>query len=529
MTMELISEMAVVAPGDPVRVELRGVDGPGDLTVLRQGDSVRTIAGAGAGLHDLGTLGAGGWGVRWTDGASVLQAAVDVRGPDDPRMRYGFTAAYAPGLDPAPLIDTARRLHLTDVQCYDWAYRHADLLGGGEDYADPLGGTISLATVRAVARELHRVGSAALGYAAVYAVGEEEWPRWRDGALLDAAGESVSLGDFLCIVDPAGEPWATHFSEDLAAAVAELGFAGFHLDQYGWPKTARRADGVVVDVAASFASLIRRLRADLGDIRLVFNNVNDFPTPRTAKLPQDAVYIEPWEPNSDLGSLARLADRARRDGRGKPVVLAAYQHCYETASVEDADLALRFTQATLLSHGATQLIAGEGGNILTDPYYVRNRVAEASTWRILREHADFAVEYDELLLDPAVIDVTDSVTGPYNDDVDVEFEGLPVLRDAQPGTIWRRVTGAGERTVVHLIDLVDQVDTRWDAARAEPVGVRHGVLRFRRVLDARYRVRMLRPGADPVELTAEVDGTHARVDFSWNASPWTLLLIEVDE
>ena len=29
-------------------------------------------------------------------------------------------------------LDTVRRLHLTGIQFYDWAYRHADLLGGGE-------------------------------------------------------------------------------------------------------------------------------------------------------------------------------------------------------------------------------------------------------------------------------------------------------------------------------------------------------------------------------------------------------------
>ena len=36
------------------------------------------------------------------------------------------------------MTDNLRRLHLTGVQFYDWAYRHADLLGGGETYDDAL-------------------------------------------------------------------------------------------------------------------------------------------------------------------------------------------------------------------------------------------------------------------------------------------------------------------------------------------------------------------------------------------------------
>ena len=42
----------------------------------------------------------------------------------------------------------------------------------------------------------------------------------------------------------------------------------------------------------------------------------------------------------------------------------------------DGDLATSFTMATLFSHGATQLLAGEAGRVLVDPYYVDNHVAE---------------------------------------------------------------------------------------------------------------------------------------------------------
>ena len=74
-------------------------------------------------------------------------------------------------------------------------------------YADALGQPVFLASVRQVIRALADVGVAAHGYAAVYAVGEEDWPAWADLALLDAEGAPYSLADFLKIVDCAEPRW----------------------------------------------------------------------------------------------------------------------------------------------------------------------------------------------------------------------------------------------------------------------------------------------------------------------------------
>src|SRR5690606_14804437 len=120
--------------------------------------------------------------------------------------------AYPPGADPAPVADLARQLHLTAVQFYDWAYRHADLLGGGEEYRDALDQPISLATVRSYAEAVRATGADALGYAAVYAVGPQEWPTWEAHALLDPSGRPYGLGDFLFVVDPAAPAWLEHFT-----------------------------------------------------------------------------------------------------------------------------------------------------------------------------------------------------------------------------------------------------------------------------------------------------------------------------
>lgn len=493
--IELLPERAVYRPGQAVRVEVRGLTGDGALTVRRLGAPCARRTVTGAGYTDLGALPEGGYGVELAaaDGTVAARTAVQVAADPRAALRYGFVVDYRPGRDTAAVTDNLRRLHLTGVQFYDWAYRHADLLGGGPAYDDALGQPVALDTVRALVEACHRAGADALGYAAVYAVGPEEWPDWEHDALLTPTGAPYGLGDFLFLVDPAAPDWLEHFAAGLAAATERIGFDGFHLDQYGYPKRAVRADGTPVDTARSFTALIDRVRAELPAARLVFNNVNDFPTWATGTAPQDAVYIEPWAPSTGLEHLARTVGRARAEAAGKPVVMAAYQHVYDSAPAPASDLATAFTMAALHSHGATQLLCGEADRILVDPYYVRNHTAEPSTAALLHRWYDFLVAHAELLTDPGVTDVTASYTGGYNDDLDVSYPRARVADPVAPGRVWRRVTQAGDRLVVHLINLAGQDDTRWDAPRATPADTGPGTLRIRKAGPGLPRVRVADP------------------------------------
>ncbi len=507
---ELLPTRATYRPGEVIGVEVRGVDGPGELTVLHLGDLVSRTVGVGAGTTSVGMLAPGGYGVEWRRDGVLLRTALDVRAPGTRRVRYGFTATYRPGRAVDGLLEGMRRLHQTDLQCYDWAYRHADLLGGGEQYLDALGQPISLDTVRRIASGAASIGAHALGYAAVYGVGNDEWHEWSEAALLDGTGSPYALGDFLRVVDPAFGPWTEHFVDELRAALQSTGLHGFHLDQYGWPKVARRADGVVVDLRASFTRIVEAAREAVPDARLVFNNVNDFPTSSTAAAPLDAVYIEVWEPNTTYDDLAALVDRARALGAGKPVVVAAYQHVYASAPAALADAAASLTMATLHSHGAAHLLAGEEDRVLVDPYYVRNHVVVPSTAALLQRNADFLVEHDEVLLDPGLEDVTAAMAGAYNDDCDVTIDGVDISGSARAGTVWRRIRRLGDRLVVHLIDLTEQTDTAWDGPKRPSSGVAGGVLRVRRIqgFDPQVRAASV-DGRGPLEeLRVEDRGTH---------------------
>jgi len=476
------------ASDEPVVLEVRG-PAAGRLNVRHLGDEVLAVRVDGPGLVDVGRLAPGGYGV------ALGQARTAVLVSDEPRarMRYGFVASYAADKDVAAVVDLARLLHLDAVQLYDWAYRHADLLGGGPRYADPLGQEVNLDTVRRLAAALADVGTDALGYAAVYGVGHDEWPAWRHDALLRADGTPWSLGDFLSLVDPGAEDWQRHFVGDLAAAARELGLHGFHLDQYGFPRRAALPDGTHVNLGHSFRSMVEAVRVGVPGARLVFNNVNDFPTWATADAPQDAVYVEVWPPHTTLGSLARVVTRARAAGRGRPVVIAAYQHVYDTAPVAEADRATALTMATLFSHGATQLLAGESGHVLVDPYYVRNHAAGPATLDLLHRWYDFLVEHDELLLAPGAADVTGAWVGAYNEALDVTFEAVPTSDEPVAGTVWRRVVEVEGHLVVHLINLAGQADTEWDAPRAEPFDPGPGTLRVRRAGPAVPVVRVADP------------------------------------
>ena len=492
---ELLPAKASFAAGEPVAVDLAVPAGTeGTLTVLSLGDPLLRLAGRGPGAHSLGVLDPGCYGIEFTAKELTLRTAIEVTGDPRARLRYGFVASYEPEKDADAVVRRARRLHLNAIQFYDWAYRHADLLGGGDEYQDPLGQTISLTTVRRLAKALKDSGAAPLGYAAVYAVGHEEWPQWQRFALTTPTGAVHSLGDFLNLLDPATEPWLTHFLDELARASAEIGFDGFHLDQYGYPKHALTTNGRRVDLAESFVELIERARTMLPSSRLVFNNVNDFPTWATARAPQDAVYIEIWPPHVTLDSLARVVERAKAARKDQPVVLAAYQHVY--AQVPDqasADRATALTMATAFSHGATQLLVGEADRLLVDPYYVNSHPTTPETERFLARWYDFLVEHDALLMDPDIYDVTGSYASSYNDDADVAYPQTPVTETPVAGAVWRRITSTPRGLVIHLINLNGQTDTLWDAPRAEPVSPGEGTVRFRRTGSSLPRIRVADP------------------------------------
>ena len=288
------------------------------------------------------------------------------------------------------------------------------------------------------------------------------------------------LGDFLWIVDPSNERWLRHLAAQLVAAQAAVGFDGFHLDQYGAPKRALSGTGATIDLAEAFPTLIERVRSELPDATLVFNNVNDFPTWSTAGTSQDAVYVEVWSPHDRLDHLGALAAKACLLAPGKPVSLAAYLSAYSQGQPTALE-AMRLELATVFSHGATCLLHGEEDAILVDPYYVRHERLDDAGARAAKDFYDFAVRYGDLLFD--ALDVTRAHLGGVN--TEIRVDGLP---DCTARTVWARALEASSARIVSLLDLTEQTDLRWDAPKRPSRAVDGVTASFERVGLRRPRI-----------------------------------------
>jgi len=460
-----IPTRATYLPGEPVALEFDPpITAASEVIVTRLAEELaRLPLGPGATYADLGTFDVGGYGVR----IGSERTAFDVLESRWDRPRYGFVVALDTDVDAEQVARFYRRLHLNAAQLYDWAYRHSQLMPPTREYIDPLGQPRDLDAVNRMSTTLASAGVVPLGYAAVYAVGHDEVEQWRSSLLLRSSGEPYRLGDnFLVLVDPAEPTWLAHLTDQLAEVVAGTAIQGFHLDQYGWPKFATRGDGERVDLADSFSTMIRAVRDRLPSTPFMFNNVNDFPTHATAGLPQDATYIEVWEPHSTLGDLGSLANAAWAARRDHPPILSAYLSSYAAGDDDGATEAAKLVMATAFSHGAAHLLLGEAGSALVDPYYPNNHALRPADVAIFAAWYDFAVRYGDLLYGPSRADVTEFFTGGINEDVVVVAPGVEVSTKADAGTLWLRIVRTSEGVVVHVINLASQGDNSWDSPRA---------------------------------------------------------------
>jgi dextranase len=517
---ELIPTKATFAPGEAVEVEVRGNATSVSLWQLdRKVAEVEPVDG----VARFPAQPEGGYGVAGGGATTALDVLADPLS----RARYGFVARYDAGRSVGGVIDNVRRLHLNAVQFYDWMYRHARLVPPQDDFEDTLGQQISLDTVRRLAIAIGAAGSLPMAYAAVYAVGKEAWPEWEQEGLFHADGSPWMLGDFLWNVDPTAERWVSHFVDDLRSALSAVDFKGFHLDQYGQPKRALRSDGSQVDLERGFPELLERLATDVPNARMIFNNVNDFPTWTTARASQSLTYIEVWSPSVRLGHLAGLVTRARSYAPERSVVLAAYLSSYR-ADEAAASAAERLQHAVVLSHGGTVLLHGEERNVLTEAYYVSNQQLSEESRERARLCYDFAVRYGDLLFDRESVDVTHTVLGGENVEIKVDAP-VPVSIDCAPGVLWARVIHTKLGWLLSLIDLSGQADDLWDGPK-RPSTPLHGVrVSVERVRTDAPRVDFAEPDTQPglQRLETSFDGKHDVVELPPFA-PWALVLIRDD-
>jgi len=492
--MELIPTHASYQPGHPVVVELSAPAGDeAVITISHLFTTIDSVALAPGQCHaELPVLPSGGYSVAYRNGDDAAETAVEIFG-DVWRPRYGFVTRFDEAATVGGVVRWFRRLHLNAAQFYDWGYRHSELTPPSEIYRDPLGQPRDLGVVREMARCLSDAGVRPLGYSAVYAIANAEADAWQPAVLHRADRQPYRLGDdFLTLIDPAAPAWLQHYPAMLDRAMAATGLAGFHLDQYGWPKMARRGDGALVDVAASFRCLLQAVHDALPSAHLIFNNVNGFAAVELASAAQDATYIEVWPPHDSLADLGSLVKWGQALNPGRPVILAAYLSCFERETDARANAAARLVMATIFSHGGSQLLLGDDGRALVDPYYPHNFDATPHEGMFVQWY-DFMVAWGDLLFAPEQQDVTEFMTDGINGDVSFDAPGVTFTSHAKPGEVWTRVIRVAGGWVIHLINLVAQSDIFWDAGKEPTKPVSHLRLHWQGV-DEGGTVNWVSPG-----------------------------------
>ncbi len=357
--------------------------------------------------------------------------------------RYGFLCDFYPDReDIRESLDALLRYHLNSLQFYDWQYRHDTLISPDEQIEDPLGRELSVRTIHQFVAGAHQRGMAAMPYLAAYAASKEFAQIHRDWALFDESGDPYMFEDFLGLMDPtAGAPWNRHLLKECADVLENTDFDGFHIDQYGEPRSGYNASGAPVNIPESFAAIIRDLKSRYPNAPVTLNAVKNWPIAALATAPLDFIYIEIWPDMPRYSDLARVIKEAREKSGNKPVVVALYLP-------PDRLVNIRLANALILSSGATRIEIGENERLLSDPYFPKHGAMDARLKQTLRAYADFSVRYSDLL-------------GPWSKDV-VEFQ--PLL----PQGIWSAVRSSGNWIVINLINLRGIEDPHWTVSHPEP-------------------------------------------------------------
>lgn len=462
--MALILSKATFSPNEDITGT---TDGAGTLVISKLATEYLSIS-----IDEnfnLGPLPPGSYAVSHVaDGGVIESTALEVIANPFTRVRYGFISEFSADVDTAQYTQWSRRLHLSAIQFYDWAWKHEFLVSNEENYGDPLGAQISRSKIKELIGEYEKVGTLAAGYVAVYAVNSDGWERWQKSGLFNEDGEPYKLGeDFLWIVDPADKDWLPHLTQQLKHAY-EFGFRAFHLDQYGWPKIAYKHDRSIVNLAEQFPIMLNQIANELSEATLIFNNVNDFPTWSTSQAHQNAIYIEVWSPHDTYGDLANLVSKSRLYNPDLPIILSAYLNPFKEVtsrlSIDSARASLALAFAAISSGGASHLITGGNGRVLHDPYYVKNYLADEGTLRDLENYFNFLVSSGDLLYDESRIDIT--MTSVFGINGEIRFESEAILsHDARAGTLWVRVFRGEMGLTIHFINLMDQTDALWDSPK----------------------------------------------------------------
>jgi dextranase len=478
--MHIVCHRAQYRPDQDVLLLVRGAPASLRLVVRHLGQTVvdKPVAVSEPDFDlPLGRFAEGGYEVELGDELTAFDVAAD----PNAYLRYGFLSSFQPeDRSDTSDLDQLLRYRVNVVHFYDWMYRHHEFLPPDDRFTDAMGRAVDLGAVKAKISQAHDRGQRTMAYGAVYGA-ESEYIASRPQQRLYRADGSplVFIGVIaFCNIAP-GNPWVDNIVEQYRLTVSELGFDGIHMDQYGYPKVAFDYQGRPVDLEAAFVHLIERTKTTLDAVRadntVLFNAVGDWPTARVAPAPQDAVYIEVWDPHSTYGHLMGLVRKAKALAPSKTVILAAYLHCFNEPGPDEGKIwGALTTTAFIAAAGGTHLLWGETNGALAEGYYVNHGRYDPRWEPLIRAYCEFPVKYREWLMAPADDVSWDRVGGPNRE---FQVEGWTVTPDAsRPGlaATLRRLPSA---LVIQLLHPAPVGESLWNAAAREPEVVENLVLK----------------------------------------------------
>ncbi len=398
------------------------------------------------------------------------------------RPVHGFATSFGDEDIPA-VIEWHRALRSTVVQVYDWMASYTEPLGPEGGWEDPSHRPVSLQALRALATGLRELGAVMHAYAPVYAVGNQFALEHPEMLMYQGDGEAIRFLDQIVLANPANVEWQRHFVTTYGAAADAVGFDGFHIDTYGYPRIANDADGNPIDLRLAYESFLRFLRAARPSELISFNQVNGVPSATNLPGGPGFRYCEVWPPNDGWrhfeGLLDRTAGRAGLLGpeASRDELMRGSIACYPpvwgidspTGLVEGVarEASLRTdvsTEAIVTLLGASALIYGDKTAALCDPYYPKHsRLTEDEAVTVVAWRR-FALRCRDLFLEGE--DTSWYEIGDENGSVSVEALA-PVRPEPVGGSVFARVFHAKGRVTVGVVDLTGSENGRWSEPTAK--------------------------------------------------------------
>lgn len=406
----------------------------------------------------------------------LLETAFDV--VDNPKrsLRYGFVSDFTEADADNGAVEWLNKCHINMVQYYDWSYRHDQLVTDQEFYTDMMGKPICRKTVKDKIEKCTERGMHSIAYGAIYAASKPFFEKHTNWALYNSCQKPFVFIDVFYIMNIEKDSlWRDHLIGEYRKAIMQMGFAGIHMDTYGFPKTAYShlgAEPKLIRLDQEIPSLISQTREELKDANqdpyLIFNNVGNWPVYSTVATEQDAVYIEVWNPYERYSHIAQLIYEARQFANSqKSIILAAYLEPFRKDSRERAMNAARILTAAIVSNGAYHLLQGENQAVLTQGYYSDyTRLSDVDA-AILRRYNDFMIRYLDLFYDPELRNV--SMTHMGWDNYEYQCPSHPVSTYGETDKLWLTIREKESRKCLYFVNLCGCENDYWNKGKETPV------------------------------------------------------------